>query len=103
MVGHAADHLICFIIIQALLSEEKLPPLDGILVGGKTLQYSKFALCLPRYCLSSLSECLLLFSISLSPLVLCLSRLSVFCPPLPSPITLLILSLLVSVGLFLSL
>ena len=55
MVGHAADHLTCFIIIQALLSEEKLPPLDGILVGGKTLQYSKFALCLPRYCLSSLT------------------------------------------------
>ena len=55
MVGHAADHLTCFIIIQALLSEEKLPPLDGILVGGKTLQYSKFALCLPQYCLSSLS------------------------------------------------
>lgn len=26
--------------LQAMLSNEKLPPLEGILVGGKTLQYS---------------------------------------------------------------
>ena len=26
---------------QAVLSQEKLPSLDGVLIGGKSLQYSK--------------------------------------------------------------
>lgn len=31
-----------FLYQQAVLSQEKLPSLDGVLIGGKNLQYSMY-------------------------------------------------------------